>query len=97
MIDISKLERPEGVSPTAVPIVQWDTACCEGNLERRKVLLAQGWEPVSMQIVVKPTTVLMPGGTARKDELFVMWGFRHVRGVAWVETTTEKSGEQATA
>lgn len=96
-MDLSSIPRPEGVSPTAVPVVQWDTACCNGDLARRKQLLENGWEPTNINCVVKPTNVLqVNGAAARKDELIVIWGFKRVRNILWVEATQEQA-EPATA
>lgn len=96
-MDLSKIERPEGVSPTAMPVLQWDTASCNGDLGRRKQLLDTGWEPVGFSVVVKPSTVLTLNGTAKKEELVGVWGFRRVRQIMWVETMATEQSEQATA
>lgn len=95
-MDLSKMVRPPGVSPSAIPVIQWDTESCNGDLERRKALLDNAWEPVGFTAVVRPTTVLVPGGSAKKEELIKIWGFRRVRNVLWVEAT-EQQAEAASA
>lgn len=90
-MDLSSIPRPEGISPTAIPVIQWDTESCNGDLARRKALLDNGWEPTNCSVVMKPTTVLTPGGSATKTELVKIWGFRRVRNVLWVEATEQQT------
>jgi hypothetical protein len=95
-MDLASIPRPEGVSPTAVPIIVWDAASDYGDLTKRAELKANGWEPCGISVCPRPRGVLTAGGTAMHDELIVVFGFKRVSHIVWVEST-EQQGEQASA